>query len=315
MKTLIGVVLAALVTGVAALAWTFTAETLPVSEEFAIALPAANPPAEFSVSVLHTGRMFSKAAFAYRGGSFSEERVFGMSPVLLQHPQGALLVDAGFGRNVDAHFRTTPALMQALSKYEKGTPAADQFQAAGLDPTRLRGVMLTHAHWDHVSGLEDLRDVPVWLPQAELDFIRSDNPNTALARSFGDLAYKAYGFPDGPYLGFESSFDVFEDGSVVVVPAPGHTPGSVIVFATLASGRRYALIGDLAWQKEGVEIPAERPWLPRRLIGENDADTRRELARMHRLKAAVPDLIIVPAHDQRVLDTLPRFAAPAGNPQ
>lgn len=315
MKKLIGICLVALAAGMAALAWTFTAETLPVNEEFVMAMPVANPPADFSLAVLHTGKVFSQAGFAYRGGAFGEERIFGMGPILLQHPQGVLLVDAGFGRNVDAHFRTMPVLMQALSKYEKGIPAADQFQAAGFDPTRLRGVVLTHAHWDHVSGVEDLRKVPVWLPQAELDFIRGGNKNSALARSFGDLAYKVYDFPDGPYLGFESSFNVFKDGSVVIVPAPGHTPGSVVVFATLASGRRYALIGDLAWQREGIEIPAERPWLPRRLIGENDADTRRALVLMHQLQAAAPNLTIVPAHDQRVLDTLPRFEAPTRNLQ
>ena len=309
MKKLMGLLLVAFAAGMGALAWTFTAQTLPLTQEFAIALPRANPPAEFHLSVLDTGKMFSKAALAYRGGSFSEERIFGMSPILLQHPQGALLVDAGFGRNVDAHFRTTPALMQALSKYEKGVAAADQFQAAGFDSAGLRGVVLTHAHWDHVSGLDDLRGVPVWVPQAELDFIRGSSQNSALARSLGDLAYKVYDFPDGPYLGFESSFDVFKDGSVVIVPAPGHTPGSVIVFATLASGQRYALVGDLAWQKEGVELPAERPWLPRRLIGENDADTRRAVVLMHQLQTAVPNLIIVPAHDQRVLDTLPRFGS------
>ncbi len=315
MGKFLGAVLIALAAGFAALAWTFTGERLPVNADFAITLPSANPPADLKLSVLDTGRMYSKAALAYRGGAFGEERVFGMSPILVQHPQGALLFDTGFGRNVDAHFRTTPLLMQVTSKYEKGTPAADQFEDAGFDPAQLLGVVLTHAHWDHVSGMEDLRAVPVWLPQAELDFIRGGDKNSALIRGFGELAYKVYGFPDGPYLGFDSSFDVFKDGSVVIVPAPGHTPGSVIGFITLASEQRYALIGDLAWQKEGVEIPAERPWLPRRLIGENDANVRRALVLMHRLQTAVPNLTIVPAHDQRVLDTLPRFEAPGKNPQ
>jgi N-acyl homoserine lactone hydrolase len=45
---------------------------------------------------------------------------------------------------------------------------------------------------------------------------------------------------------------VWGDGSIVLVPAPGHTPGSIVAFIALPTGKRYALIGDLTWQLEGV---------------------------------------------------------------
>jgi glyoxylase-like metal-dependent hydrolase (beta-lactamase superfamily II) len=198
-----------------------------------------------------------------------------------------------------------PRLMQAMSHYEKETPVADQLHAAGLSPGQLKGIVLTHAHWDHISGVEDLPGVPVWLPQAELDFIRSGDRMTALARSFGELNYHVYDFPDGPYLGFATSYDVFKDGSVVIVPAGGHTPGSVIVFVALPGGKRYAFVGDLVWQKEAVAIPAERPWLSRMLVDKDDATVRLRVAQLHRIAELIPDLVIVPAHDRRVLETLP----------
>ena len=34
------------------------------------------------------------------------------------------------------------------------------------DVTELRGVIMTHAHWDHVSGLDSL-PVPVWMNATE----------------------------------------------------------------------------------------------------------------------------------------------------
>jgi len=48
---------------------------------------------------------------------------------------------------------------------------------------------------------------------------------------------------------------------LVIVPAPGRTPGSIIIFITLPSGQRFAMIGDLAWQLEGVLEREERPSL------------------------------------------------------
>ena len=311
MKQFLLVLTALLVAAGLALAMTFRARTLDVPPEFSFAIPAASPPASFTLSVMHTGRMHSRAALAYRGGSFGDERVFGMAAVVLQHPKGTLLVDAGFGRNVDAHVLTTPFLMRALSKYDKEPSAAEQLHAAGLSPRDLMGVILTHAHWDHVSGVEDLAGTPVWVTQAERDFIRGCSEPVALACSFGELPYHVYGVPDRPFLGFGASNDVFGDGSVVLVPMPGHTPGSVAVFVTLASGKRYAFIGDTAWQKEGVDLPAERPWLPRTLLREDAASVRRWLVHLNQLQQSIPGLVIVPAHDRRILETLPTFNSQA----
>ena len=307
MKKILAAFAVFFVLSVAALAVSFSAQTLPVGEPLAFEIPKASPPVGTRLSVLPTGKMFNKAGFAYRGGDMSEVREFGMAGILLQHPRGALLFDAGFGRRVDEHFKTTPTLMQWTSKYEKGISVADQLTAAGLDPSRLPGIVLTHAHWDHVSGIEDLPGVPVWVNPAELAFVRSGSPMSALARSFGTQNYAVYEFNNGPYLGFEKSYDIYGDGSAVLVPAPGHTPGSIIAFINLPDGKRYALVGDLVWQREGVEIPAERPWLLRRLVDVDAAKVRDDIAHLNQIMKLMPDLVVVPAHDQRVLETLPRL--------
>ena len=293
--------------GLGALVMSFSAAVLPTGAVPQITLPDVHPPEGMKLSAIEAGRMLSKAGFAFRGGDISEPRTFGMGGILVQHPQGTLLFDTGFGRNVDAHFQTVPWLMRATSKYEKEPTVAEQLRKAGLDPSKLTGIVLTHAHWDHVSGIEDLPGVPVWVNQAEMDFINSGDRATALVRSFGALPYKIYDFSGGPYLGFEHSYDVFGDGAVVLVPAPGHTPGSIIAFITPTSGVHYALVGDLVWQAEGVNIPAERPWLSRKLVDHDEAQVRELIVKMHQLKQAMPDLVIVPAHDRRVWDTLPKL--------
>lgn len=274
----------------------------------AMTLPAPIPPAEMGLYALPTGRMYSRAALAFEGGRFNDERVFTAGGILVRHPKGNLLFDAGFGPNVEAHRATSPWLLRATTRYDRQTTVAELMKAAGIAPSGLTAVVLTHAHWDHVSGLETLPGTPVWVTREELAFVRGDSASTILARQLGTGSYVAYDFPDGPYLGFARSRDVFGDGSVVLVPAPGHTPGSIVAFVATPDGRRYALIGDMAWQREGVELPAEKPWIARQ-VDSDRAGTQAMLIRLHQIKAAMPDLIIVPAHDSRVWATLPKLIA------
>lgn len=284
---------------VGALLFTFTAATLDYSPLNAESLPAASSPAEMTISSLPTGAMESKAFFAYRGGGFSDNRDFTMTAYLVSHPKGDLLFDAGFGRNVDEHVTMMPSLMKQLTAYKKGVPAADQLESSGYSVDKLAGVVLTHSHWDHVSGLDSLPGVPVWVNVAETAFIASKSPMTELIRSFVLVNYKQYDFKSGPYLGFPESHDFWGDGSVVLVPSPGHTPGSIIAFISMPSGKRYALLGDLVWQAEAVQIPAERPWLSRRLVRENDSQVRENIARIAAIHKRFPEIVMVPAHDDR----------------
>lgn len=287
---------------------TFSASPLPKPEPYTGPLPSATPPKELALFAMVTGVNHRVAAFGYRGGSFFDRRDFSMAGTLVKHPKGDLLIDTGFGRKIDEQFRTMPWLFRAITSYSLWQPAADQLSAAGYDQKSLRAILLTHSHWDHVSGLPDFPGVPVWVTPQEREFIRKSG-SMDFCKLFTGIRYEEYGFEGGAYLGFPQSHDVYGDGSIVVVPAPGHTPGSVIVFVTLSNGTRYAFVGDLVYQLEGITLREERSWLVRKMGADEDAaGNRKNLLHMIALKERLPDLIIVPAHDARGFAELPKLS-------
>ncbi len=252
---------------------------------------------------LPTGTYETRAAFAVSGGSFRDKREFAATAILVQHPKGDLLIDAGFGSGLAAHVAALPRMQRAPHHAFK--TVSEQLDASGYDRRRLLGVLLTHAHWDHVSGLDELQ-VPIWINSGERQYAAEDTGGKVFRTVSAGHEIHDYEFSGPPYLGFPSSYDVHGDGSMVIVPAEGHTTGSVVVFVAVPSGTRYAFIGDLTWQLDGIRRRVERPLLMRKLADTDPEQVRHNLLRV----IALADLMqIVPSHDRDAYDGILLFPA------
>jgi glyoxylase-like metal-dependent hydrolase (beta-lactamase superfamily II) len=81
---------------------------------------------------------------------------------------------------------------------------------------------------------------------------------------------------------------------MVLIKAPGHTPGSQMVYIALESGREYLLIGDAAWHMDGVRLMKgkDAPW-----ITEDQKSIMSQLTWLNELSRSEPRLVIIASHD------------------
>ncbi len=276
---------------------------LPMPPVWDLPLPEAAPPPGMAIYQLPTGTYDTRAIFAFRGGSFRDKRHFAATAILVQHPKGDLLIDAGFGADIAAHVATVPRFARA--PFQAMETVSEQLDASGYDRSRLLGVLLTHAHWDHVSGLDQLQ-VPIWINSGERRYAAEDSDGKVFRMVSVGHEIHEYKLSGPPYLGFESSFDVYGDGCVVIALAGGHTAGSVVIFVTVPSGQRYGFIGDLTWQLDGIRRRVERPLLMQKLADSDPGQLRRGLLQV----IALADVMqIVPAHDRDAYNGIPRLPA------
>lgn len=263
-------------------------------------------------SVLHTSTSSpTPEALVVDSGSWFTLRQLVHGAVLIQHPRGDVLVDTGLGTDIDAQFEENTFINRILFRYGEVTPVIEQLKAQDYDMARLSRILPTHLHWDHASGLEDFPGVPVWVREEEYQHaingrapahLRSQIDSPTIDWHFFELSTQAY-------AGFERSLDLYKDGSIILVDLAGHSAGQIGIFLTVDSGQRYFFIGDTTWTIKGVHDNAGRPALLEELAKVDWQKNRNEahITHIHQQQEMNQSLIIVPAHDEKVMAKLPRY--------
>lgn len=107
---------------------------------------------------------------------------------------------------------------------------------------KIQNILLTHAHIDHVLGLQwafDKFQVPVLMH--ELDFeVLERNP----------LSAQQFGFFFKPFEGEikyikENDELILDDDTLIVLHVPGHSPGSVAFYS---NAQKFAVSGDVLFE-------------------------------------------------------------------
>lgn len=161
----------------------------------------------------------------------------------LRHPRfGLFVIDTGVERALvtgpdAAAIRGFIASAGGVDRMVVRTDTATWLAAAGAP---VEGILLTHLHLDHISGLRDFpAEVPVYSGPGEASsrsafaFATQASVDRALE---GHPPLREWSFEVDPDHVFEGVIDVFGDGSLWALSVPGHTRGSTAYVARTPEG-------------------------------------------------------------------------------
>lgn len=174
----------------------------------------------------------------------------------LRHPDhGTFIVDSGLAetlRDPERNKSISPIVKSAMNTEALVTVQSTAELSDALNG--IDGVFLTHLHLDHILGLLDLSgEVPVFVGPGDAQLTSFMNLFTQgtfdrLLANVGEL--KEWPFATSQIL------DIFNDGTVFAIRAPGHTPGTTAYLANTTNGLQL-MIGDITHTRWGWEQGVE----------------------------------------------------------
>ena len=215
---------------------------------------------------------------------------------LIEHPEGRLLWDAGLPIGIAGE---DPVELASGATMRYAVSLLDQMARQTLKPEDVDLVAFSHMHFDHVGAANLFSHAKLLIQQAEYQaaFVDKDDQvyDTTTPALFLDLA-------DSEREMLKGDHDVFGDGSVVIVSAPGHTPGHQVLLVHLSNFGPLVLSGDLYHFRKSREL---------RRAPQFNSGAQQTLESMDKVEALIASegATLWIEHDKALADTLRKAPA------
>ena len=237
-------------------------------------------PRPLRVNVIKFAESRRTKNFAVKGLP-TEPSVQARTAYQIVYADGTIMVDTGMDLATHRFF--------GRGAEEPYFPEAEARVALALQ--KAKAIIVTHEHGDHIAGLikspsfNELAPRAV-LTRAQLDTLLNE-PQMQQLKATPEMAARLHVIDYADAMAFAPG--------IVLIKAPGHTPGSQMVYVALQSGKELLLAGDVAWHMDGVRLNRgkDAPW-----IKEPPDLMAAELDWLNGLSQTEKNLSIVVSHDE-----------------
>ena len=185
----------------------------------------------------------------------NKQLILPVSAYLIMHPEGNILIDTGWDTKYSTERPTewlglVDRISRPILKENEGIDS--KLAELGLQDTDIDAVYFSHLDFDHTSGIRLVKNAKAFyaakeeITDAKKNRIRYVDTWTGIA-DIEPFEYENTGI--GPV---GKSFDVFGDGTVILVNIPGHSHG---LFAVKVTGSKNYMIlaNDGAYLQDSFE--------------------------------------------------------------
>ena len=144
---------------------------------------------------------------------------------VIDHPDALVLFDTGLSHDLvaDPVGYGAPGLADFTPNIDLGTALADGLADLGYEPADVDHVVMSHLHVDHAGNLDLFSDATIHVHLEELRYAWW--PDAAQAVFYVDADLAPLRDPSAAVTEVVGRTDLLGDGSIEIVPTPGHTPG------------------------------------------------------------------------------------------
>lgn len=174
---------------------------------------------------------------------------------VLDHPKGLVVFDTGNNVAISDGSCTShwsKGSCDFLKPSQKRSDVIDkQLEKLGYKVSDVKIVVTSHSHLDHIGNIEMFPDAIHVLQKKEL--YQAWWPEKFQRPSGAHILEDYDDARDFRYLTLDGDYDLFGDGSVIVLSTPGHTFGHQSLKVKLPETGTVILTQDAIWMEENLE--------------------------------------------------------------